>query len=436
MAKGVIDEFVTELGIDVDSKPLEGLNSTIATSIGKMGLLVAAAASAAAAVSALLDAAGDATAGSRFARNLDIGFESLQRLEFAAKQAGVESGTLRGALAKLTGDLRSAEAGLGGESLVEALFALGVDPFDEDGNARKALDVLLDLAEAVRTAPDQGEALAWAQEAGFGVEFVSFLRLGRDGILALGEEAKRTGAIMSQEAAIAAERYANAMDQLSRTFDAFLVNQGTPFIEFLTEAVEALNNFAGSGAFAEIRQEISDLSAALGEFLDRNERFVEGATGGEIPDGALKTGAGVLGGLGLLRLIFGGGRGAAIGGVGRAALNPLVATALSGALIANELQKIMDDPDRTVGGVFGAGFLNKLETLGNVLSTPAELAASLAGSAVDPLRLGRGDVHVSIQNENHIQGVSDPSEVVNRLDEANAQSMEEAAEDLRSVVVR
>ena len=97
----IVEELVTTLGLDIDSGGLDNFRSSIVGTTLKIGALVGVTFTAAAAISSLLDAAAETTNAARFARSMDVGFESLQRLEFAAKQSGTSVGALRGALGGL-----------------------------------------------------------------------------------------------------------------------------------------------------------------------------------------------------------------------------------------------------------------------------------------------------------------------------------------------
>ncbi len=430
---GILDEFVTVLGLQIEDDGLSGFQSSIGSTIGKMGILVAGTISAAAAISSLLNTAEETNSTAKFARGIDESFQAVQRLDFAAKRTGVSSGALEGLLGSLRTAALGAAAGLN-DGFAEALGALGVSPIDEvTGRVKGVRDLLLEVAEAVKNAPNQDIALAFAGQAGIGNEFANFLRLGREGIQALGDEAQASGAILSDDAAASAERFREALDSLDRVVKSIIFENGSGLIGWAADGAEALLEFSRSEAFDALQGRFNEMTTSVKDAIKATgELFEEAAK--ELPEGALKD-LSVAGVLGVL-----------------ARRHPAIAAAIAIPAVASDIQKFRRGDPSFIGDDLGPGLENKFieqpldffERLRRNFEDAArfQTESPLGASGFDRVAPGGGSgafsgpMQFDIRHENHFQGEVNPRDVTRAIEEVNGDSLREAIEDARSQVVR
>ena len=141
-----------------------------------------------------------------------IATEDLSKLGFAAEQNEASFEALSSGLKKM-----SSAADNGSKSFKE----IGVETRDTTGQLRPMNDILLDVADQFKNMEDGTRKSALAVElfGRGGIELIPTLNLGRDGLLAMGNEAERLGIVMSGDAARAADEF---NDTLSQVKDAAL----------------------------------------------------------------------------------------------------------------------------------------------------------------------------------------------------------------------
>lgn len=241
----ILEEFVSVLGLEIESDDLPKFQSGLQGTIGKMAGVAAAAVAGAASISALLESVGDTAATSKFARSIDVSFGSLQRLEVAAEQATGSAGAIRGVLQGLDVAARGAANGLDSGAAV-AFGRLGVSIRDANGEMKSADQLLLGVADAVKRARNPDLALSVAEQLGLGPDLNLLLRLGSDGINDLGDEAERLGLIMGDKAAKESERFTEGMNRLKRAGQRLLIDVGLPLVEWLNTTVQWFERFRKS----------------------------------------------------------------------------------------------------------------------------------------------------------------------------------------------
>lgn len=427
----IVDQLVTVLGLEIKDDGLPAFRSSLTSTIGKFGAIVAGAISASAAISAFLSAASNTNASVKFARSIDIGFEALQRLEFAAKRMGIEAGTLDGALSGLRSQARGAFFGKN-DGAADTFGEIGVSVRDLNGDLKGSEKLLLDLADAVTNAANPDRILNLIESLGLGPQFEQLLLLGSSGIRALGDEAARSGAILSQDAAAAAERYADRMASLSAVIDTFLVEQGTPLLEWADVAAQAFLDYSRSPAFDELKTQLGDVSTKIGEIIGLNKQLVE-SFDFELPDGsgfaALVTGLALL-----------------------ARAHPVTAGIAAAAVVGADVQKFRNGEEGTkteflIGtkpedlGETRRKLINFSEALGSFLDflpgSGIQLPVGPPLSDSSPgLGAGPGTTSITVNNEVNAQGISDTRELINLQEGITGDTIREALEDARSRVVR
>lgn len=126
--------------------------------------------------------------------------ERLQELQYAGSNLGVELETITGAQSKLTKSMNAARKGTGAQA--EAFKKLGIKVKDGNGQLRSAKDVMAEAFTALGKVGNETERDALAMQL-FGksaMELNPLIKAGGDELNRLSNEARKSGAVMSNEA--------------------------------------------------------------------------------------------------------------------------------------------------------------------------------------------------------------------------------------------
>jgi len=158
-----------------------------------------------------IDAADEAR---KLAQSAGLTTEAFTGLQFAAGQSGVSVTDLSGAITRLSRSMSDA-ANIGGRP-AEVFQQLGVSVRDSEGNLRSADSVLSDLADTFQAMPDGVAKTAAAVEllGRSGAKLIPLLNGGAEGIKALTDQAERLGLVITDEQAIASERFNDTLAAL------------------------------------------------------------------------------------------------------------------------------------------------------------------------------------------------------------------------------
>lgn len=191
-----------------DSKPIQNLKN-----IGVAAGAVVAAAGAA--------FAGMAKAALENADNLQkqaditgLSAERLQELQYAGANLGVELDTITGAQAKLTKSMAAAKDGTGAQA--EAFKALGISVVDSNGNLRSAQEVMSEAFTALNNVGNEAErdSLAMTLFGKSGTQLNPIIKAGGDELNRLTEEARKSGAVMSNQAVSGLDTFGDTLDNI------------------------------------------------------------------------------------------------------------------------------------------------------------------------------------------------------------------------------
>lgn len=189
-AKGVATGFASEAG------PI----GELLTTFGPAGIAAAAGIGAFALGMAKaresMDFADDLVAA---AAKIGITVESLQELQFAAGDADVEVGDLRGGMEQLNGVVGAVKTGLGDAKFKAAFSALGVND-QQLKSMDTASDALVLLADRFAALESQAEQVKLAKQLGIEA-LLPLLRQGSDKIRELSEDSRELGLVMSDDVA-------------------------------------------------------------------------------------------------------------------------------------------------------------------------------------------------------------------------------------------
>ena len=248
---------------------LGGLSTTAATVRTALGGLTGLGA----AIGAGLGAAGLAAAGKGIidmADSLDelsqrtgTSVEMLSKLGLAARQSGLDTEQVSGAMVKLSKNLGAIATG-GGEGAAAALSALGISATDATGNLKTADQVLLEVADRFQALPDGVMKTKTAMDlfGRSGAALIPMLNMGSDAIEDLntgmsGEFAKNAGIYSDQLANLQAQASA-----LGATVLEALLPSLIKVTSFTATAVESM-----AGWVRENRQTIIAFVTGIGETI-------------------------------------------------------------------------------------------------------------------------------------------------------------------------
>lgn len=150
----------------------------------------------------------------KMSQSAGIAAEQLSKLQFAARQSGVETEGLATGIKKFSTEINSAASG--NKQAIAAFDAIGVSVRDSSGNIRDTSSILSDVAAKYQTYGDGAakSALSVQLFGKQGTALIPLLNQGADGLKMMGDQAERFGLVISQETAKAAEEFHDKLSLL------------------------------------------------------------------------------------------------------------------------------------------------------------------------------------------------------------------------------
>lgn len=146
-------ELVTVWGFEIDDKPLNKLSERFNLLKGQAKELIELFLAEATAVWELAERTAEtAQQASNLAKTMGTSVQSIQRLEFAAKFAGVSAESLQQGLRRLS--MEASNAAMGGAESNEAFSRLGISLTDSNGKMKNSTQLFMDMSKAVKSMPD------------------------------------------------------------------------------------------------------------------------------------------------------------------------------------------------------------------------------------------------------------------------------------------
>lgn len=201
---------------------------------------------------AVVDAAYAADDLNTLAKTTGLTTAELQKFQYASNLIDVSVDTLTGSMTKMVKNMAAAESGSG--AAYEAFAKLGVEIQNSDGTFRDRNDVFNDTIAALGKITDETERDTTAMALfGKGAQELNPLILGgADALKELGDQAERTGLILSQDDLDTLNTLSDAMDTFKATTAAAgqallvqfaepmaeAINKGTEYIQQLVQAFQ------------------------------------------------------------------------------------------------------------------------------------------------------------------------------------------------------
>jgi hypothetical protein len=149
------------------------------------------------------------------AQRIGVTTQELSKLQYAAKLAGVSSGELQSAMARLTKGMSDAQQGTG--EAQKGFQALGIQVSNSDGSLKSSSQIMGDVADRFANMRDGAEktALAISIFGRAGANMIPLLNGGRKAIEEAGDELERMGGVVTPEAAKQAEIFNDNLTRMS-----------------------------------------------------------------------------------------------------------------------------------------------------------------------------------------------------------------------------
>lgn len=170
--------------------------------------------------------------------------EQIQEWQFAGDTLGTSIDTITSAQAKLTKSMSGAKDGTGTQA--EAFKTLGISVTDSSGNLRDAKAVMLEAFDALGQVGNETERDALAMDI-FGKsaqDLNPLIKAGSDELAKLTQQARDTGAVMSDETVAALDDFGDTMGQLKQSATSMagsLLEQLLPSIQPLIEKIREID---------------------------------------------------------------------------------------------------------------------------------------------------------------------------------------------------
>lgn len=181
----------------------------------------------------------------KFARQIGVSYENLQRLQFAAEQSGASIGMLNNGLRR--GSRNIAEAATNGGAMADAIEALGINV--RQLNAMRPDQQFAAIADAIKGVKDESEQarIAYRIFGRDGEALLNTLRHGSDGLRELGNEAERTGRIIGQQTADDAARFNDELNKLQGAARGLAVQVGSQLIPKMADLISTTTDWLSTG---------------------------------------------------------------------------------------------------------------------------------------------------------------------------------------------
>lgn len=181
----------------------------------------------------------------KLSASLGVPVEQLSKLNYAADFAGVSTQQLGAGLGKLTKLM--GEAAGGGKRQAAIFSALGINIADANGKLKSSSDVMTELAERFAGLED-GTAKASIAQTLFGesgAAMIPLLNEGAEGLKRAGEEADRFGVTVTEQGAVSAAAFNDALTRLQKVGEGLANRVATELTPILVRLSGEMSGVAG-----------------------------------------------------------------------------------------------------------------------------------------------------------------------------------------------
>ena len=213
------------------------------------------------------------------AQKTGVAVESLSAYKLGAELAGTSQDGLISGLQRLQKNMGSALRSPTSAAAV-AFKNLGMEFQNADGSLRDVDEMLPEIAEKMSQMGDGTLKTQIAMDlmGRQGAELIPFLNQGADGLAAMKEEAESLGIVFSQEDAVAAAKFNDALTRLGTTFNGFVQTATKAYLPTLLNIAEGANLAARevlglADAQRGQQKRTEDSQDALNAFFDKTTQY-------------------------------------------------------------------------------------------------------------------------------------------------------------------
>lgn len=275
--------------------------------------------------------------------------ERLQELKYAGSNLGVELETITGAQAKLTKAMFAAKGGTGKQA--DAFKQLGISVTDSNGNLKDSKEIMVEAFNALNKMGNATERDATSMQL-FGksaMELNPLIKAGGDELARLTDEAKKNGAVISNENIAKLDRFGDSIDAMKLSIQGAAGKIAADLVPTLEELLPIIQNqiIPAVGNFV---KKVADLIVKFSKLDKPTQHLIEGFVIFAVVIGPVLSGfatilsigsalAGILGGIGVSAGLTGAAGGfAALG----ATLGPIMLVVGAIALIVAGIKAVND----------------------------------------------------------------------------------------------
>lgn len=178
--------------------------------------------------------------------------DELQKMTFVGDDLGVSMETQASAMKKLINNMSEAKKESG--AAYEAFKTLGINVTDSNGKLKDSKKIYYEVLDALKKVTNETERDAIAQDilGKSATELNPIIEAGGDVLEKLGEQAEKSGAVMSEDAVAALDSFGDGIDHLKQKVTAFVG-------EALANLIDAFNSVSAD-SLTQSAQAIEDVS--------------------------------------------------------------------------------------------------------------------------------------------------------------------------------
>lgn len=348
--------------------------------------------------------------------------ERLQELKYAGSNLGVELETITGAQSKLTKAMFAAQGGTGKQA--DAFKKLGIKVTDSNGNLRDAKDIMVEAFNALNKMGNETERDATSMQL-FGksaMELNPIIKAGGDALKDLTDEARKNGAVMSNEQVSNLDAFGDSVDAMKLSIGAAAGKIAADLVPTLNKLIPIIQEkiIPAIGKFVKW---VSSLIIKFSELDPFTQKFIGGLLAIAVGIGPLLSGAASLFGLiAALAGIAGASTGAAAGLLALGAtLAPILAVVAAVAGIAYAINEVneglkevhatgpktsLNQKNAGVGGVKDSYYYEAMKSWEKTKATDAANMRIPGGVVVNEVNHSGTIVVKGVNNKNEFIGTT------------------------------
>lgn len=214
------------------------------------------------------------------AKKLSMTREQYQELAYIARQTDTEVSNLQIGMKKINQTMDAVASYT--LKAKDAFGGLGISIYNADGSIKKAGDVLYDTIYRLADIQDEAKQASYAYQV-FGRNYREILPLlsqGSKGFDKFRQEAHKYSVVLADEVIVNSSQFANSLDKLGDTFNAFKYNILSEFLPSITAISDSLaDGIIGADGWQEsIKNATTELTKGIRSMIDKVKPLLYGLT--------------------------------------------------------------------------------------------------------------------------------------------------------------